>query len=618
MESVIESVGSPACVAGLSICGARPRPGAADNAAMPLQVLIADDIAASREQACDLVVSLGHAAHPVASGAATLERVAVGGIDLVLLDLLMPDMDGFEVTQQLRRHQTARWLPVIVTSALQGDDHFVLALEQGADDCLARPLHAPLLGAKLRHYERVLALQTGLSLAAARHQAILDNVIEPVLTLDGEGRIQDHNHAASTLCDPRGELVHHGMPQERLTGEPWSSVRQLRQLTLRRRGGQRLVVEPGWSCWQGQGAAHHTVVMRDVSEQEHVRRMQEEFLATVSHELRTPLTSLLGAIGLMAGGAAGPLPPRAAALATLARRNGERLERLIDDVLDLTKMEGDRLTLSLRPLAVAPLLREAIAAMASFAQPRGIQVVADDSLDTSTAELRLDSARFQQVMANLLSNAIKHSPAHSQVRVRLQADAHAVRVTVRDQGTGVPPAFRARLFEKFAQADGSDDRAHGGTGLGLHIARLLVERMGGRIALDAVDGPGASFSVVFPVQDAGDDRRTGLLLVDAAASGPDLLQELAGDIVQVEHCTAIPGAAGWSRARVVLANPQAQGDADAFVASLRRAAGGRPLLLWGDCVDADYAQRVGLPWLPGRRADRDALRAWLRDVAPIT
>ena len=584
---------------------------------MPLQVLVADDIAASRGQACDLVVSLGHVAHPVASGAATLERVAIGGIDLVLLDLLMPDMDGFEVTRRLRQHQTVRWLPVIVTSALQGDDHFVLALEQGADDCLARPLHAPLLGAKLRHYDRVLALQAGLSLAAARHQAILDNVVEPVLTLDDAGRIQDHNRAASTLCDPSGEPVGPGMPQERLTGEPWPAVRQQRQLMLRRIGGQRLVVEPGWRCWQGQGTAHHTVVMRDVSEREHVRRMQEEFLATVSHELRTPLTSLLGAIGLMAGGAAGPLPARAATLTAMARRNGERLERLIDDVLDLTKIEGDRLALNLRPRAVAPLVLEAITAIASMAQTRGIQVVADDGLPTQTAQLRLDGERFQQVMANLLSNAIKHSPAQGVVRVVLQADAQAVRVTVRDQGAGVPVAFRARLFEKFAQADGSDERAHGGTGLGLHIARLLVERMGGQIALDAVDGPGACFSLVFPLQASGDDRRPGALLVDAGASSPDLLQELAGDLVQVAHRTTIPDASAWAQARVVLANPQAQGDADAFVASLRRAAGGRPLLLWGDCVDADYAARVGLPWLAGRRADREALRAWLRNAAPI-
>ena len=584
---------------------------------MPLQVLVADDIAASRGQACDLVVSLGHVAHPVASGAATLERVAIGGIDLVLLDLLMPDMDGFEVTRRLRQHQTVRWLPVIVTSALQGDDHFVLALEQGADDCLARPLHAPLLGAKLRHYDRVLALQAGLSLAAARHQAILDNVVEPVLTLDDAGRIQDHNRAASTLCDPSGEPVRPGMPQERLTGEPWPAVRQQRQLMLRRIGGQRLVVEPGWRCWQGQGTAHHTVVMRDVSEREHVRRMQEEFLATVSHELRTPLTSLLGAIGLMAGGAAGPLPPRAATLTAMARRNGERLERLIDDVLDLTKIEGDRLALNLRPRAVAPLVLEAITAIASMAQTRGIQVVADDGLPTQTAQLRLDGERFQQVMANLLSNAIKHSPAQGVVRVVLQADAQAVRVTVRDQGAGVPVAFRARLFEKFAQADGSDERAHGGTGLGLHIARLLVERMGGQIALDAVDGPGACFSLVFPLQASGDDRRPGALLVDAGASSPDLLQELAGDLVQVAHRTTIPDASALAQARVVLANPQAQGDADAFVASLRRAAGSRPLLLWGDCVDADYAARVGLPWLAGRRADREALRAWLRNAAPI-
>jgi signal transduction histidine kinase len=607
----IARVFGAAFVAGLSNQDLERLEPAIDNGGMPLQVLVADDIASSRGAACELVATLGHVPHPAASGAEALERVAAGDIDLVLLDLLMPGLDGFEVTRRLRAFEPTRWLPVIVTSGLQGEEHFLHALEEGADDCLARPLQSRLLGARLRHYERVLALQQGLAEAAARQQAILDNVVEPVLTMDDEGRIQDHNRAAANLCDSRGESIRSGLAQELLTGEPWPGVRERRQLVLQRLGGQRLVVEPGWSRWQGAGAAQHTVVLRDVSQQQQVQRMQEEFLATVSHELRTPLTSLLGAIGLLAGGAAGELPQRAQALAAMAQRNGQRLGRLIDDVLDLTKIEGDRLTLTLRPMNVVPLLHDAAAAIQAFARTREVQVLV--GAGAVSAELRLDAERFQQVMSNLLSNAVKHSPAGGRVWVMLQADANAVRVTVRDEGRGVPEEFKARLFEKFAQADGSDRRAHEGTGLGLHIARLLVERMGGRIEVDAIEGPGASFSLVFPQAVPSDDQRPVLLLVDASASSPELLHELVGDLVRIDHCTALPTADVLSRAQLLLANPQAQGDADAFVAGLRRAAGARPILLWGDCVDTAYADRVALAWLPGQRANREALRTWLRE-----
>jgi two-component sensor histidine kinase len=284
---------------------------------------------------------------------------------------------------------------------------------------------------------------------------------------------------------------------------------------------------------------------------------------------------------------------------------------LIDDVLDLTKIEGDRLTLKLQSQAVLPLIQEAVAALQASVQAKDLKLQVEVAPLVETVTLTLDAQRFQQVMSNLLSNAVKHSPQQGVVRVIVGMDGASVRITVRDQGPGVPPEFRDRLFSKFAQADGSDGRVHGGAGLGLYISHLLVDRMGGRIEIDAQEGEGASFSLLFPLTSRG-ERRPVALLIDADVSSPDVLQELLGDRVQIVHSAVLPAAAEMAKAQLVLANPQGQGDADLFVATLRRKLGAKPIMLWGDCMDEEYAGRVGLPWLAGRREDRDALRAWAR------
>ncbi len=467
---------------------------------MQLQILVVDDIAESRRSLCDLVVTLGHVAVGADSGEAALSQLQHCRPDLVLLDLLMPDMDGFEVTRRMRALDGGRWMPVIVTSSLQGEEHFIHALENGADDFLARPVSPGLLEAKLRHYGDVLALQGQLSSLAQRQSDILDNILDPVLTLDAAGRVEEFNRAARTLADLYGEPLDNGAPCRAIFGMELNALLAQRECRLRRVGGEEFEAEVGLSEWREHGRVHFTLVLRDLTEQRQVERMKDEFLATVSHELRTPLTSVLGALGLLAGGAAGALPAPALSLLDVARRNGTRLSRLIDDILDLTKLEGDRLVLHQRPQLLAPLLREALTANQGYADRAGVKLAAD-ALDAAAVEVRLDADRFQQVMANLLSNAIKHSPAGETVQVQLCALPQGARVTVRDRGPGIDPRFRARMFEKFSQADGTDRRAQGGTGLGLYITRMLVERMGGRIAADEVDS-GASFSIWFPVDEA--------------------------------------------------------------------------------------------------------------------
>jgi signal transduction histidine kinase len=224
---------------------------------------------------------------------------------------------------------------------------------------------------------------------------------------------------------------------------------------------------------------------------EEQERLKDEFVSTVSHELRTPLTSIRGSLSLLSGGVAGPLAPPVAELVGIAHKNSERLLRLINDILDLDKVESGKLDLHQEPAELAPLLVQAVEAHRGYADEYGVCMEA--VLEAPGARARVDADRLGQVLANLLSNAIKFSPRGERVTVRLSRQGPGLRVGVEDRGPGVPEAFRARIFQKFAQADGSDARRRNGTGLGLSIARALVERQGGTLDFASAPGAGTTF-----------------------------------------------------------------------------------------------------------------------------
>ena len=556
---------------------------------------MADDIQSSRDALCDMVRTLGHDAVPCESGRTALAQVMLNTPDVVLLDLLMPDLDGFEVVQLLRSRQTDRWLPVIVTSSLQGEEPFIRALRQGADDYLTRPVNAALLEAKLDHYRRVLHLQSGMAAMAKRQQAILDNIVDAVLTFSGDGLIAECNLAAARM------FAHHGPLRstscEALLGLPLEELAQRAELSLRREDGSEFPAELAHSGWTEGASALHTVVVRNLTERRQIDRMKDEFLATVSHELRTPLTSVLGALGLLASGAAGPLPPAAEALSGVAKRNGERLSRLIDDILDLSKLESNRMSLHLKRMQLDSLVQEAINANQGYAERAG--VVMDLALQPGTAPVEVDPDRFLQVMANLLSNAIKHSTPGSHVRLELRPAHGGVLVAVRDRGPGMAEEYLRRIFEKFSQEDGTDRREKGGTGLGLYITRALVERMGGRIAVESVQGQGATFSVFLPRAASGTgDSRPRLLHIDNDADaqqriadwlGPDYAIDSVVDLNKARQLAARPA--------VIIADPQGQGGADEFCEALRQVAAGCPVLLYSDSISSAFARQAGMPWL---------------------
>ena len=574
-----------------------------------LRIMVADDIEASRLSLCALVEALGHVVQPVSSGAQALQQAELHAPDLVLLDLLMPDMDGFEVAEQLHVVVTDRWLPIVVTSSLDGDEHFIQALLKGADDYLVRPINPALLAAKLRHYGRVLGLQSRLAAQSLRQRDINDNILDAVITLDANGVIEETNFAAIRVFGD-GVSRLDGQPCRGVVGAALNQLISQSEAFLRRSDGRHFPAELALSEWREAGRVHYTLVVRDLTERRHMERMKDEFLATVSHELRTPLTSVLGALGLLASGAAGALPKSAVPLAEVAKRNGERLSRLIDDILDLTKLEGNQMVLQLRPVGLEPLLREALAANQGYAHRAGVHLSLD--APAGSPQVRMDADRFLQVMANLLSNAIKHSPSGETVDVTLDWTDSEVRVKVRDRGPGIDPKFRARMFEKFSQADGSDRRAQAGTGLGLYITRMLVERMGGRVAVDSVSGEGATFIVELPVLDAKAPACTPwVLLVDRDVDAQRRLSDWLSPLCPVESAVDLQQAQQFSvrgSPFMVIADPQTQGSAEDFCAALQRLARGRPVLVYSDAVDADFVRHLGLNWLQKSQGGREELQ----------
>jgi signal transduction histidine kinase len=239
--------------------------------------------------------------------------------------------------------------------------------------------------------------------------------------------------------------------------------------------------------------------LRYAIERKRLERLKDEFVSTVSHELRTPLTSIAASLGLLVSKIGGILPGPAARLLSIAYTNTQRLVRLVNDILDIEKLESGRVVFDVAKVNVRSLVEHAIEANRDFAESLNVRIRLLES--PSVDEVRADADRLAQVLTNLLSNSIKFSPAGSEVVVSISKRTESLRISLRDHGIGISADFRAHLFEKFAQADATNARQKGGTGLGLSIVKQIVERLGGEVGFDDAPGGGAVFHVDLPLWD---------------------------------------------------------------------------------------------------------------------
>ncbi|HET7207358.1 MAG TPA: ATP-binding protein, partial [Terriglobales bacterium] len=269
------------------------------------------------------------------------------------------------------------------------------------------------------------------------------------------------------------------------------------ECTYVRKDGTRFPVLLAVTALRGGASdlAGYLMIAADLSERQAIRKMKDEFVSVVSHELRTPLTSIKGALGLLVGGVTGTLPPKAGEMAKIAQSNVERLSRLVDDILDLQRIESGRITMDKRPCNIPDLMNESAESVHLVAEAEGVTIVTSDCQGSVSA----DRERMVQAFVNLLGNAIKFSPRGGRIEFAAERTAGSVLFRVKDEGRGIPREKLETIFERFEQVDASDARERGGTGLGLAICRSIVEQHGGQVWAESELSRGSTFYVQLPL-----------------------------------------------------------------------------------------------------------------------
>ncbi|MFC0254001.1 sensor histidine kinase [Massilia consociata] len=379
-----------------------------------------------------------------------------------------------------------------------------------------RDLNATL---EQRVEERTRDLEGALAAVRAsgeRMSAVVEAAQDAFIAVDQRGIVLDWNGAAERMFGwrrqeavgwPLAELV---LPERyragfadalhvfRQTGHLALLEQRLERVVIDRHG-REFTIEMTSGLAASGTEAFFSVFLHDISERKKVEQMKNEFVATVSHELRTPLTSIQASLAMLADGMAGELPPDAARLTAIAGQSSERLVRMVNDLLDIQKIESGHMDFVRTAQPLLPVAERALGAMEGHAAKAGVVLRCDWAPGAEGIAAAIDRDRMEQVLTNLLSNAIKFTPPGRTVTLGLAQAAGKACLSVLDEGPGIAPAFQARIFERFAQADGADSRTRGGSGLGLAISKAIIEEHGGSIGFTTAAGQGTRFAVELPL-----------------------------------------------------------------------------------------------------------------------
>jgi len=502
-------------------------------------ILNVDDHEAGRYARSRALRNAGFEVLEASSGAEALQLVNSQRPALVLLDINLPDMTGYEVCRQIKAASVTSGILVLHVSAtfVKGSDQ-KRGLEGGADGYLAEPVDPDVLVATVNAYLRLRSTEEALRESEERFRAAFEDAPIGMALVNFDHKVFRANKALSEIlgCAPE-ELSGLSIDELGLPEEAEKSSMPLTQLFTGETDGYQLerrcrskkrdviwINLIGRAVRDSNGKILYGLVMaeniseRKRSEEQRERllaaeqkarsdaeaanRAKDQFLATVSHELRTPLGAILGWARILRNQTSDP-KTTARGLEAI-ERNATAQAQLIEDILDVSRIISGKLRLLPQNVELTAVVRAAVDSIKPAVEARRIRL--ETKLNSPAVTVRGDPSRLQQVIWNLLSNAVKFSPEGGKVQLGLElAGPHHVEVTVVDAGHGIPAAFLPHMFEPFRQADASTTRRYGGLGLGLSIVKQLVELHGGTIeAVSEGEGKGATLKLRLPVhaQDA--------------------------------------------------------------------------------------------------------------------
>jgi len=362
--------------------------------------------------------------------------------------------------------------------------------------------------------ERTAALKLATQKARADEahiRAIVENSAEGIITIDENGIIHNTNPAAekifgytaselvgrniSMLLPPEDRAMH-ATYLENSTLHATRVINQAREIYGYKKNGSTFPMELNISSMKQGDKRLFIGILHDISARKQAEISKNEFISTVSHELRTPLTSIKGALSLITSGTIGKVPDKINDMVKIAHKNCERQIRLVNDLLDIEKLNAGNMEYQMELSDLSEILHQAIEENRSYGESHQVNFSLVGT--QQPAMIFADNDRVLQVLANLLSNAAKFSSANSEVQIVLQTDKQYCRVLVIDHGDGIPLSFREKIFERFSQADASDTKVKGGTGLGLYISKTIIEEHRGRIGFESEEGKGSTFYIELP------------------------------------------------------------------------------------------------------------------------
>jgi two-component system, NtrC family, sensor kinase len=453
--------------------GTRPLTDPSPSFLGPKKIMVVDDSPTFLQELASQLRDENFNVVPVSTGEDALELLALQSVDCILLDLGLPGISGLETCRRVKAHGEWRDIPLLILTARDDQAAMIESINAGADDYVGKSSGFEILKARLRSQLRRKQFED-----EARQMRDNESMRELRAT---EAR------AARELADTRANL-----------------------LAELQRKNHELELAKGELEEKNQRV-------------QEANRLKTEFFTNMSHELRTPLNSIIGFSEVLIDGKFGGLNEHQLRYISNVHNSGRHLLRLINDLLDQSKVEAGRLEVMSEACATRQLAEEAVATLQPLADAKHITVRVADNDGRPLPLVSGDVVRLKQVLYNLLANAIKFCPEGGQVSVRsaLTRDGKGVRTTVIDSGPGLAPADIARLFTPFTQLGSrSVDRA-GGTGLGLALSKKLVELMGGKIGVESVLGQGASFYVDLPLFEGPEREPSAPVLVDP--SGPLVL-----------------------------------------------------------------------------------------------